>query len=106
MIKESGLPAGLDISAVRELKSLRLLSTPGHPNLGPLLDVWLPPWFKDQVRGGNLHLVLPFYDYDLEKLIKDTRVLFSPADIKAWMWMLLSGIEFCHERDIIHRVIY
>lgn len=103
MVKASGLPSGLDISAIRELKALRHLSSTPHPNIAPLLDVWLPPWYKDSVRGGNLHLVLPFLDYDLESLVKDSSVLFSPADIKSWMWMLLSGIDYCHERDIIHR---
>ena len=105
MVKSTGLPSDLDISAIRELTALKALSsiTPVHPNIAPLLDVWIPPYFKDSVRGGNLHLVLPFLDCDLESLIKDTQVLFSPADIKCWMWMLLSGIDFLHQNDIIHR---
>lgn len=104
LIKQEGnAPNGLDISAVRELKALRHLSENDcHPNIAPLLDVWLPSLSNKTV--GNLHLVLPFYDFDLEALIKDSRIVFSPADIKAWMWMMLSGIEYCHERDIIHRV--
>lgn len=102
LIKQDGVsPNGLDISAVRELKALRRLSEDDcHPNIAPLLDVWLPT----NNSNGNLHFVLPFYDFDLESLIKDTRIVFSPADIKTWMWMILSGIDFCHERDIIHRV--
>ena len=106
MIKQEGnAPNGLDISAVRELKALRHLSANGcHPNIAPLLDVWLPPCTKTTAMMGNLHFVLPFYDFDLEAMIKDSQVVFSPADIKTWMWMMLSGIEFCHERDIIHRV--
>lgn len=102
MLRVDGLPSGLDISAVRELKALRLLSPGRHPNVAPLLDVWLPS--KRDHRRGNLHLILPFYDYDLEAVIRDTRIVFSPGDVKSWMWMLLSGLEYCHERDIIHRV--
>lgn len=106
LIKQEGnAPNGLDISAVRELKALRHLSAnDSHPNIAPLLDVWLPPSNKSSSMIGNLHFVLPFYDFDLEAIIKDTQIVFSPADIKTWMWMMLSGIEFCHERDIIHRV--
>lgn len=101
LLKQEGNAAnGLDISAIRELKSMRYLSQHGHPNITPILDVWLPK----TGQNGNIHFVLPFYDFDLEYLIKDTRIVFTPADIKAWMWMLLSGIEFCHERDILHRV--
>jgi cyclin-dependent kinase 7 len=106
MIKQEGnAPNGLDISAVRELKALRHLSCRGaHPNIAALLDVWLPH-SSDQASGNvNLHFVLPFCDFDLEKLVKDSQIVFSPADIKSWMWMLLSGIEYCHERDILHRV--
>lgn len=108
LIKQEGnAPNGLDISAVRELKALRHLSAtdPAHPNIAPLLDVWLPESTKSASMAGNLHFILPFYDFDLETLIKDPHVVFSPADIKTWLWMMLSGIEFCHERDIIHRVI-
>lgn len=114
LIKQEGnVSNGLDISAVRELKALRHLSEPvvlpgeerlPHPNIAPLLDVWLPSWSNTRSNVGNLHFVLPFYDFDLESLIKDTRVVFTPADIKSWMWMMLSGIEFCHERDVVHRV--
>jgi len=106
LIKQEGnSPNGLDISAVRELKALRHLSANDcHPNIAPLLDVWLPSSTKSTSMIGNLHFVLPFYDFDLEAMIKDSQIVFSPADIKTWMWMMLSGIEFCHERDIIHRV--
>lgn len=111
LIKQDGsAPNGLDISAVRELKALRHLSenvtetTGPHPNIAPLLDVWLPSSSNTKSNIGNLHFVLPFYDFDLEALVKDTRIVFTPADIKTWMWMMLSGIEYCHERDIVHRV--
>lgn len=109
LIKQEGnAPNGLDISAVRELKALRHLSANNaHPNIAPLLDVWIPSSAKGSSSMiGNLHFVLPFYDFDLEAMIKNSQIVFSPADIKTWMWMMLSGIEYCHERDIVHRVLY
>lgn len=51
----------------------------------------------------NLNLVLEFYDADMEMMIKDREVAFSSADIKSWMLMLLRGVEYCHQRDILHR---
>lgn len=106
MIKQEGNTSnGLDISAIRELKALRHLSANNaHPNIAPLLDVWIPSSSTTSSMIGNLHFVLPFYDFDLEALIKNNQIVFSPADIKSWMWMMLSGIEYCHERDIVHRV--
>lgn len=112
MIRQEGsAPNGLDISAVRELKALRSLSSSSssslgeepHPNVAPLLDVFVPS-SRTSKSLGSLHFVLPFYEFDLESMIKDSQIVFSPADIKCWMWMMLSGIDFCHERDIIHRV--
>lgn len=51
----------------------------------------------------NLNLVLEFYDADMEMMVKDRTIAFSPAHIKSWMLMLLCGIEHCHQRQIIHR---
>lgn len=51
----------------------------------------------------NLNLVLEFYETDLEMVIKDRMLPFSPADIKCWMLMLLRALEYCHQRFVIHR---
>lgn len=40
---------------------------------------------------------------DLEKIINDASIDLSPADIKAYMRMLLEALEFCHCKGIIHR---
>lgn len=93
MMKEC---AGLDISAVRELSALRLLQ---HANIVPLLDVY--------AGKRSLCLVLPFLDADLEQLIRDRRTVpvFDPADIKAWMLMLLRGLAHMHAAGLVHRDI-
>lgn len=91
-IKMTAQGAGLDISAIRELK---YLSEIRHPNVVEMVDVF--------AYKKNLNLVLEFYDTDLEMIIKDRQVAFSPADIKSWMLMLLRGLEHCHQRFVIHR---
>ncbi len=85
---------GLDISAIREMEFLRELH---HPNIVDLKDVF--------IEEKSLNLVLGYHDIDLEMIIKDRSVLFKPADIKAWMMMLLRGLEHGHQRNVLHRDI-
>ena len=96
-VNASGL--GLDISAIRELIHLRHLQ---HPNLVDLLDVYVPAVGR-KPPPQQLHLVLGFYPHDLEGLLRDRTVVIHPADVKAWMLMLLRGVAYCHQRGILHR---
>ncbi|PJF19209.1 Serine/threonine-protein kinase [Paramicrosporidium saccamoebae] len=91
-IKMTSQGSGLDISAIRELKYLYELH---HPNIAKMVDAFT---FKK-----NLNLVLEFYDADLEMMIKDRDLAFTPSDVKSWMLMLLRSVEYCHQRGILHR---
>lgn len=93
-IKMSSQGYGLDISAIRELAFLRELH---HPNVVDLRDVF--------IDEGCLCLVLGFYEVDLEMIIKDRSLILTPGDVKAWMMMLLRGLEHCHQRNVLHRDI-
>lgn len=42
---------------------------------------------------------------DLEVVIKDRSLIFSEGDVKAYMQMVLQGINFCHKRWVLHRDI-
>ena len=42
---------------------------------------------------------------DLEIVIKDRSLTFSEGDVKAYMQMVLQGINFCHKRWVLHRDI-
>ena len=41
---------------------------------------------------------------DLSELIYDAERPLSPAHIKSFMQMLLKGVAFMHEHNIMHRV--
>lgn len=84
--------SGLDFSALREIKFLRNLSFPYIINL-----------YSAHIIKGSLHLVLEYFPWDLEMFIKDKRIIFMPADIKAWMLMLLKALDACHKQWIMHR---
>ncbi|KAL4858043.1 Cyclin-dependent kinase D-1 [Chlorella vulgaris] len=85
---------GVNVTALREVKLLRELRS---PYVVRLLDV-LP-----QRRG--LALVMEFCESDLEHVIKDRSRLLSAGDVKAYMQMILRGLDFCHSHWVVHRDI-
>ncbi|CCF56114.1 hypothetical protein KAFR_0A06790 [Kazachstania africana CBS 2517] len=91
-IKTSEFKDGLDMSAIREVKYLQELN---HPNVISLIDIFM--------AYDNLNLVLEFLPSDLEVIIKDRNILFTPGDIKAWMLMTLRGIHHIHRNFVLHR---
>ncbi|SMN18788.1 similar to Saccharomyces cerevisiae YDL108W KIN28 Serine/threonine protein kinase, subunit of the transcription factor TFIIH [Maudiozyma saulgeensis] len=91
-IKTSEFKDGLDMSAIREVKYLQELN---HPNVINLIDIFM--------AYDNLNLVLEFLPTDLEVVIKDKNILFTPADIKSWMLMTLRGVYHVHRNFILHR---
>lgn len=93
MIKVGEMSAnGLDMSAIREIMFLQEMR---HPNVIELIDV-----FSSET---NLNIVLEYLPCDLEMLIKDNSVMFTPADIKSWLLMTLRGVHHCHRNFILHR---
>lgn len=42
-------------------------------------------------------------DTDLEVIIKDTSIILTTANIKAYMLMTLQGLEYLHVNWILHR---
>ncbi len=91
-IKIGQFKEGLDMSAIREVKFLRECK---HENVIELIDVFS--------QKQNLNLILEFLIADLEMLIKDRSIIFSPSDVKSWMLMTLRGLFYLHSRFILHR---
>lgn len=84
---------GLDMTALREVKLLRELKP--HPNVVPLLDVFL--------HKRRLCLVFEFVDSDLEAVIRAKGLVLSPGDVKAYAQALLRALAFCHASWVLHR---
>ena len=83
---------GINRTALREIKLLHELH---HDNLIGLIDVF--------GHKSNVSLVFDFMDTDLEIIIKDTKIIFTQANIKAYMIMTLCGLEYLHMNWILHR---
>ncbi|KTG44599.1 hypothetical protein cypCar_00001088 [Cyprinus carpio] len=52
---------------------------------------------------SNISLVFDFMETDLEVIIKDTSLVLTPANIKAYILMTLQGLEYMHNYWILHR---
>ena len=52
----------------------------------------------------SVNLVLEYIEWDLEKIINDRSITYSPADTKRYMMALISAVEHCHQNWVLHRV--
>ncbi|KAM0683013.1 TFIIH complex serine/threonine-protein kinase subunit kin28 [Mitosporidium daphniae] len=93
-IKKISGSSGLDFSALREIKWLSHLR---HPNIVKLEETF--------IAKAHIHMVLSHASWDLEMLIKSKEIVFMPSDIKAWMLMILRGLDYCHQNWVLHRDI-
>ncbi|SPP88843.1 blast:Cyclin-dependent kinase 7 [Drosophila guanche] len=83
---------GIKRTALREIKILQELQ---HENIIGLVDVF--------GQLSNVSLVFDFMDTDLEVIIKDTKIILTQANIKAYAIMTLRGLEYLHLHWILHR---
>ena len=84
---------GVNRTALREIKLQQELH---HPNVLGLLDVF--------GHKSNISLVFDYMDTDLEVIIRDNKIVLTPANIKAYTIMTLQGLEYLHANFILHRV--
>lgn len=77
------------------MREIKLLHELNHENIIGLLDVF--------GHKSNVSLVFDFMDTDLEVIIKDSKIVLTPANIKAYMIMTLKGLEYLHLNWILHR---
>ena len=84
---------GINRTALREIKLLKEIR---HPNIIGLVDVF--------GHGSNISLVYDFMVTDLEEVIRDREsIVLSQSHIKAYMIMMLCGLEYLHTNWILHR---
>ncbi|KAF9164616.1 Cyclin-dependent kinase 10 [Actinomortierella ambigua] len=85
---------GLPISSLREIK---LLKTLRHENVVLV---------KEVAVGNDLDqifLVMEYCEQDMATLLDSIKTRYEPSEVKCLMYQLLKGIEYCHDRFVIHR---
>lgn len=94
MIKKTEYAQGMEISAIREIKTLKKINS---PYVIEIHDAFL---YKDSTC-----LVIEYIETNLEEIIKNKKIIIMPSDIKAWILMILKGLFACHKKFIVHRDI-
>lgn len=54
---------------------------------------------------GSIYMVFEYMDHDLTGLMDTPSIRFSEAQVKCYMAQLLSGLEYCHRHEVLHRDI-
>ncbi|RZC71774.1 hypothetical protein C5167_034936 [Papaver somniferum] len=80
----------------REIMILRRLD---HPNIIKLEGI------ITSRLSCSIYLVFEYMEHDLAGLSTCPDIKFSEAQVKCYMHQLLSGIEHCHSRGVMHRDI-
>ncbi|XP_009597660.1 protein IMPAIRED IN BABA-INDUCED STERILITY 1-like [Nicotiana tomentosiformis] len=80
----------------REITILRKLD---HPNIMKLIGI------VTSRLSCCIYLVFEYMEHDLSGLLSCPDIKFTDSQIKCYMRQLLSGLEHCHSRGIMHRDI-
>ncbi|XP_027352406.1 protein IMPAIRED IN BABA-INDUCED STERILITY 1 [Abrus precatorius] len=80
----------------REIMILRRLDHPNIIKLEGLITSRL---------SCSIYLVFEYMEHDITGLLSSPDIKFSEAQIKCYMKQLLSGLEHCHLRGVMHRDI-
>ncbi|KAI9797527.1 MAG: serine/threonine protein kinase, CMGC, CDC2/CDK sub [Piccolia ochrophora] len=85
---------GFPITALREVKLLKMLS---HPNILTLDEMAVGRAKGDGRKKAIMYMVTPYMDHDLSGLLENPSVRFTEPQIKCYMMQLLEGLRYLHE---------
>ncbi|GBF60605.1 serine/threonine-protein kinase [Trichophyton mentagrophytes] len=91
---------GFPITALREIKLLKILS---HPNILQLQEMAVERSRGEGRKKPSMYMVTPYMEHDLSGLLENPDVHFSEPQIKCYMIQLLKGLQYLHENRILHR---
>jgi cyclin-dependent kinase 12/13 len=91
---------GFPLTAIREIK---LLKTLHHDNIVALKEIVTGN--NGSAPGSSIYLVFEYMDHDLTGLMDTPSIRFEEQHIKCYMLQLLRGLQYCHDRQVLHRDI-
>ena len=91
---------GFPVTALREIKLLKMLS---HPNVLKLEEMVMERTKADGRKKATVYMVTPYMDHDLSGLLENPAVHFTEAHLKCYMMQLLEGVAYLHKSRILHR---
>ncbi|ORX49267.1 kinase-like protein [Piromyces finnis] len=85
------------------MREISLLASLKHKNMIKMLDFILPGENDEQFKN-DIFVVMEYGHTDLEKLITKYYKNGLPEElIKDFLYQLLNGLTYCHDKGIIHR---
>lgn len=91
-IKKTEYGTGIEVNAIREIKTFKKTQ---NEYLLKMLNIF--------EYKGDIHIVLEYVEYSLDKIIRSKEIVLMPSDIKSWVFMLLMGLKELHDNYILHR---
>ncbi|PCG95942.1 Hypothetical protein PENO1_070820 [Penicillium occitanis (nom. inval.)] len=91
---------GFPITALREIKLLKMLS---HPNVLRLPEMAVEKKQGEGRKKPIMYMVMYYQEHDLAGLLENPNVHFTEPQIKCYMLQLLEGVRYLHESGILHR---